>query len=85
MAPIGNSLPPAYPTYSPTTTMDGLTRENGWFQSGNNFETEELAYKRERVEGLAKGMEWKNSSSKLPVCSYLAVGAAAAAFYFMLC
>jgi len=71
-------------TSSPTTIIDALTSEAGWFQSGKGLKTEELAYKRERVEGLAKQMEWKNSSSRPQVYSYLAI-CAAAGLYYILC
>lgn len=70
-------------TDAPTTLIDGLTREAGWFQSGKDYETAELQYKRERVEGLAKQMEWKNSSSRPHVFSYLAVVAAAGVYYIL--
>ena len=70
-------------TEAPTTIIDGLTREAGWFQSGKDYETAELQYKRERVEGLAKQMEWKNSSSRPQVISYLAVVAAAGVYYIL--
>eukprot|EP00986_Skeletonema_menzelii_P016367 scaffold14392_cov151-Skeletonema_menzelii.AAC.7 len=85
MAPVAGLETRAVPaTSSPTTIIDALTSEAGWFQSGKNYETEELAYKRERVEGLAKQMEWKNSSSRPQVYPYVAVGAAAGLF-FMIC
>ena len=71
-------------TSSPTTIIDALTAEAGWFQSDMGFETEQLAYKRARVEGLAQQMEWKNSSSRAHTYTYLAVGAAAGLF-FILC
>ena len=71
-------------TSSPTTIIDALTSEAGWFQSGKNYEIEELAYKRERVEGLAKQMKWENSSTRPQMYLYVVVGAAAGLF-FMLC
>jgi len=84
MAPVAGETRGVPATSSPTTIIDALTSEAGWFQSGKNYETEELAYKRERVEGLAKQMEWKNASSRPQVYRYFAVGAAAGLF-FMLC
>lgn len=84
MAPVVGQNRAVPTTSSPTTIIHALTSEAGWFQSGKEYETEELAYKRERVEGLAKQMEWKNSSSRPQVYPYLAVGAAAGLF-FMLC
>lgn len=85
MAPVvGTGETRVAVTSSPTTIIDALISEAGWFQSGKGYETEELAYKRERVEGLAKQMEWKNSSSRPQVYSYLAV-CAAAGLYYMLC
>lgn len=65
-------------TSSPTTIIDALTSEAGWFKS------EELAYKRERVEGLAKQMKWENSSTRPQMYLYVVVGAAAGLF-FILC
>eukprot|EP00984_Skeletonema_dohrnii_P013576 scaffold5622_cov106-Skeletonema_dohrnii-CCMP3373.AAC.2 len=84
MAPVAGETRGVPATSSPTTIIDALTSEAGWFQSGKNYETEELAYKRERVEGLAKQMEWKNASSRPQAYTYFVVGAAAGLF-FMLC
>ena len=84
MAPVAGETRGVPATSSPTTIIDALTSEAGWFQSGKNYETEELAYKRERVEGLAKQMEWKNASSRPQAYPYFAVDAAAGLF-FMLC